>query len=141
MTPLASEADMHSSEPGSGVAFSLNGGLDACSEARRSVLAAALPASARDDVLLLVSELVTNAVRHAHVGPDRSLRVELKQWPGRLRVEVASPGDGFVHKPVPPSSDGTGGWGLFLVDQIAYRWGITDGTGGTCVWFELRSEA
>lgn len=100
-----------------------------------------MPASAREDVLLLVSELVTDAVRHAGVGPDRSVRVELKWWPRPVRVEVAHPGNGFEHDPEPPAPEATGGWGLLLVDRIADRWGMTNGTGGTSVWFELRSEA
>jgi hypothetical protein len=47
----------------------------------------------------------------------------------------------FEHPPAPPSPDAVGGWGLMLVDRIADRWGIANGTGGTCVWFELLSEA
>jgi two-component sensor histidine kinase len=123
------------------LAFSLNGGIEASSAAREAVLAGdgAVPAPVRDDILLLVTELVTNAVRHGGVGPDQSLRVELRRWPRRVRVEVAHPGSGFVHKPLPPSADAAGGWGLVLVDRIADRWGITNDAGGTCVWFELRS--
>jgi anti-sigma regulatory factor (Ser/Thr protein kinase) len=131
MTPLRS------------LAFSVNGGLGASAEARRAVLAGdgAVPASLREDILLLVSELVTNAVRHAGVGPDRSLRVELRRMAGRVRVEVAHRGDGFRHKPEPPPVEMNGGWGLVLVNQIADRWGIESSADGTCVWFELRSEA
>jgi hypothetical protein len=40
----------------------------------------ALPGSVRDDILLLVTEPVTNAVRHGGVGPDRSLDVALERW-------------------------------------------------------------
>ena len=131
MTPLRS------------LAFSVAGGLEAAADARSAVLAGdgAVPASAREDILLLVSELVTNAVRHAGVGPERSVRVKLRRWPRRVRVEVAHPGSGFHHKPMPPSLDAHGGWGLVLVDRIADRWGVTNGAGGTCVWFELRSAA
>ena len=55
---------------GQSFGFLLNGGLDAGGAARRAVIAAEaeLPA-VRDDVLLLVTELVTNAVRHAGVAP------------------------------------------------------------------------
>jgi two-component sensor histidine kinase len=129
--------------PPRSLAFSVNGGLEASSEARRAVLAGdgAVPTSAREDILLLVTELVTNAVRHAGVGPDRSLRVELRRAARWVRVEVAHPGNGFQHKPEPPSLDAGGGWGLVLLDRIADRWGITSWAGGTCVWFELRLEA
>ena len=141
MTRVAPDFDMPPGDPSRGLSFSVNGGVEACAEARRAVLAGdgAVPVSARDDILLLVSELVTNAVRHAGVGPDRSLRVKLNRWPRRVRVEVAHPGRGFDHPPVPPSPDMTGGWGLVLVDRIADCWGITSETGSTCVWFELPS--
>jgi two-component sensor histidine kinase len=89
----------------------------------------------------LLGELVTNAVRHAGVGPNQSLRVELRRLPRRVRVEVAHPGNGFRHKPPRPSFDADGGWGLVLVDRIADRWGIASRAGGTRVWFELRAEA
>ncbi len=119
----------------------VNGGVEACSDARRAVGAGngAVPASAREDILLLVSELVANAVRHAGVGPDRFLRVELKRWSRRVRVEVTHPGHEFELDSTPPSLDAGGGWGLILVDRIADRWGIVSGAGSTCVWFELRS--
>jgi len=141
MSRVASDVDPPRGDPIRGLAFSVNGGVHACSEARRAVLAGdgAVPASARDDILLLVSELVTNAVRHADVGPDRSLQIELRRWPDRVRVEVAHTGPGFEHEGVPPTLDATGGWGLVIVDRIADRWGITSRSGATRVWFELRS--
>jgi anti-sigma regulatory factor (Ser/Thr protein kinase) len=100
-----------------------------------------LPASVRQDVLLLVTELVTNAVRHAEVGPEQSLRVELQFPPRRVRVQVFDPGTGFTRTRAPSRGDESGGWRLFLVDRIAYRWGIRRTASGTCVWFEIRSEA
>jgi two-component sensor histidine kinase len=48
----------------------------------------AVPINVREDILLLVSELVTNAVRHAGVGPDRSLRVA-DRWGITSRAEAA----------------------------------------------------
>lgn len=143
MTRVASDSDMQPGDPSGGLAFSVNGGIGASSAARRAVLAGggAVPDAAREDILLLVTELVTNAVRHADVGPDRSLRVELTRWLQKVRVEVAHPGSGFEHNPEPPAPEATGGWGLVLVDRIADRWGITNGTRGTCVWFELGSRA
>jgi serine/threonine-protein kinase RsbW len=100
-----------------------------------------LPASVRDQVLLLVTELVTNAVRHAEIGPEQMLRVELRFLPDRVRVKVFDPGTGFTRTPAPSRGDESGGWGLFLVDQIADRWGVWRTTSGTCVWFEIRSDA
>jgi anti-sigma regulatory factor (Ser/Thr protein kinase) len=100
-----------------------------------------LPASVRGDVLLLVTELVSNAVRHAEVGPEQYLRVELRFSPRRVRVEVVDPGSGFTPAQGPSRGGESGGWGLFLVDRIAHRWGVRRTASGTCVWFEIRSVA
>ncbi|HEX6582967.1 MAG TPA: ATP-binding protein [Thermoleophilaceae bacterium] len=98
----------------------------------------ALPAPIRDDVILLVSELVTNAVRHAGAGPERPLHVQLLRGPRWVVVAVADQGPGFKWHPArPPGENESGGWGLFLVDQIADRWGVECTTSGSCVWFEI----
>jgi signal transduction histidine kinase len=125
--------------PGHRFAFELNGGLEAAAAARQAVVAGdgRLPGAVRDDVLLLVSELVTNAVRHAGVGPDGSLRVELWLWPQLVRVEVVDPGTDVTPARRRLSPDDPGGWGLGLVDRIAARWGIGRGPSFTRVWFEL----
>jgi anti-sigma regulatory factor (Ser/Thr protein kinase) len=124
-------------------AFRLNGGLDAGARARRAVVErdGALPPAVRQDVLLLVTELVTNAVRHAAVGPDRPVYVEVRRWRRRVRVEVADRGAGFAALPKPRRpSEGPGGWGLFLVERLADRWGADPASPGTCVWFEIDFE-
>jgi anti-sigma regulatory factor (Ser/Thr protein kinase) len=107
------------------------------------VLAAdgALPASVREDVLLLVTELVSNALRHGEVGPERYLRVELRFSPRRVQVGVIDPGTGFTRTLAPSRGDESGGWGLFLVDQIAHRWGVRRMASGNCVCFEITSAA
>jgi anti-sigma regulatory factor (Ser/Thr protein kinase) len=123
-------------------AFSVAGGIEAARVARRAVhgLDGAVPASARDDVLLLVTELVTNAVRHGGVGADRSVDVRFERSQHRVRVEVVEPGTDFA--PARPRvREAPGGWGLILVDRIADRWGVSSTSSGTCVWFELRVEA
>jgi hypothetical protein len=54
-----------------------------------------------------------------------------------VRVEVTDSGRGFSPPDAPmPRADGTGGWGLQLVDRVATSWGV-DVQGMTCVWFEL----
>jgi anti-sigma regulatory factor (Ser/Thr protein kinase) len=88
-----------------------------------------------EDVKLLVSELVTNAVRH----PARAGQIQVKLDLGRarVRVEVSDPGDGFRKPRVgTPPPDALGGRGLLIVDRIASRWGVTSGR-PTVVWFEL----
>ena len=85
------------------------------------------------DVRLLVSELVTNAVRHAG---GAVVRLVVALDGDVLRIEVHDPGHGFELKP--PSDDPlrASGWGLVLVDELADRWGI-DHHPRTRVWFEM----
>jgi anti-sigma regulatory factor (Ser/Thr protein kinase) len=84
------------------------------------------------DLLLLVSELVTNAVRHART---ERFEVRLAVGPDAVRLEVHDDGAGFEPR-IRPSQDGGGGYGLFIVDRIADRWGVArDGRGA--IWLEL----
>jgi serine/threonine-protein kinase RsbW len=123
-------------------AFELPGTPEAGWAARRALLArnGALPRPVRDDVRLLLTELVTNAVRHADAGPARLVRVELRQRRGAVRVAVCDEGPGFAPEATRSRPDETGGWGLVLVDRIADRWAVTRTATGTCVWFEIRYE-
>jgi anti-sigma regulatory factor (Ser/Thr protein kinase) len=85
------------------------------------------------DVRLLVSELVTNAVRHA--GGD-AVRLVVALVGGVLRIEVHDPGNGFELRPPPDDPLRASGWGLVLVEELADRWGI-DHNPRTRVWFEM----
>jgi anti-sigma regulatory factor (Ser/Thr protein kinase) len=116
----------------------LSGGVDAPGAARRAIAEndSTLSASEQDDLSLLVTELVTNAVRHGGAATDRPLQIDFRRRAGRIRVEVVDPGTDF-EPATPKSGDSSGGWGLFLVDQIAERWGVCPAPAGTCVWFEL----
>jgi anti-sigma regulatory factor (Ser/Thr protein kinase) len=82
---------------------------------------------------LLVSELVTNAVRHG----DGSEPVQVRaHWNAEVRVEVCDNGHGFTPTPRFGRLDEPGGFGLYLVGQLADRWGV-DTQDGTTVWFVL----
>jgi len=88
---------------------------------------------------LLVTELVSNSVRHADLAADDVITLEVTIRPSRVRAVVSDRGNGF-RQPVfagePPS--GTSGRGLFLVDALADRWGTGKAEGGeSAVWFEL----
>ena len=88
------------------------------------------------DVRLLVSELVTNSVQHAGVGPDDSIELVVSVDGELIRVEITDHGPGFE----PPEDSGDTerdrGWGLFFVSQLASRWGVEQGDPGH-VWFEI----
>ena len=114
----------------------------AAAAARRGLLEGngMLPPAIRDDVLLLVSELVTNAVRHAGAGPERPVQVQLLHGPCCVVVAVTDEGPGFTLRPNPSPGSESGGWGLFLVDQIADRWGVEYTTSGSRVWFKIEYE-
>ena len=101
----------------------------------------AIPATVQDDVLLLVSELVSNAVQHAGAGPERPLRLQLLRGARWLVVTVSDEGPGFTWHPNAKRRNESGGWGLFLVDQIADCWGVECTASGARVWFELAYEA
>jgi anti-sigma regulatory factor (Ser/Thr protein kinase) len=119
--------------------FRLTGGPGAPAAARRALVELAARAQApRAELTLLVSELVTNSVRHAAVGPDGSLDLLVGvSDDGVLRVEVSDDGHGFQPASVGPNRDLTSGWGLYLVDALADRWGVARGKPAR-VWFELR---
>ena len=92
------------------------------------------------DIRLLVSELVTNSVRHAQLGPEDSIRLTVAFDEQQVRVEVADGGPGFdppVEDP-PPEQAPDSGWGIFFVKQLADRWGVDREAG--CVWFEIERE-
>ncbi|MET7674655.1 ATP-binding protein [Streptomyces seoulensis] len=89
-----------------------------------------------DDSLLIVSELVANAVRHARRG---SIRVMVERLtPHTIRVAVAdfSPDR---PEPSPPMADAEDGRGLFLVMTLAMNWGTDERRWGKVVWAELEA--
>jgi anti-sigma regulatory factor (Ser/Thr protein kinase) len=89
------------------------------------------------DLRLLVSEVVTNAVRHAGQERSDTIFVDIADASGgRVRVEVSDGGKGFTPKQRDPDLERPGGWGLYLVEELADRWGVETG-GRTLVWFEL----
>lgn len=105
-------------------------------------LAPYLDASVVENAELLVSELVTNSVRHAGLPEEASIEFSVRASAEVLMVEVADAGLGFDHTSAvrPRGAAGRGeqsGWGLFLVDRIADRWGAVQADGETRVWFEL----
>ncbi|MEO8476899.1 MAG: ATP-binding protein [Actinomycetota bacterium] len=96
-----------------------------------------LPLSVRQDLELLVSEVVTNAVRHARVPVDDPIDMTVLVEDDRIRAEIADPGPGFEPTAAAPTIFQAHGWGLFLVGQLSSRWGVDRASRGTTVWFEI----
>ena len=114
----------------------LAGGPDAAALARRALarLEDDLDQDTVDVIRLLVTELVTNSVRHARAqAVDMRVHVTREQ----VRLEVTDRGPGFEFEERTAGQDPEGGWGLYLVDRLADRWGLDTGAGASRVWAEL----
>ena len=108
---------------------------DARSYVATVVATAGSPVS--DDLLLVTSELVTNAVRHG----EGEVEVRVEVGPGTVRLEVLDEGHVVVQEPpgIMPVT-GPGGWGLQLVRAVSQAWGSGfDPHGRTLVWAEVAS--
>jgi anti-sigma regulatory factor (Ser/Thr protein kinase) len=115
----------------------LDGGPTAPSVARQSLdqLEGDLAPDCLDDLNLVVSELVTNAVTHSGLRDSGAITLIIRSLPGsRLRIEVINKGAGFPDTPTAPSVGH--GRGLAIVQILADRWGI-ESDGQTRVWAEL----
>jgi anti-sigma regulatory factor (Ser/Thr protein kinase) len=112
---------------------------ESVARARAEVLDAVAPSLAEAQVetlRLLVSEVVTNAVRHgAH---DEPVEVHVS-WDSEVRIDVIDHVDGFTPAPRAGSFDEPGGFGLFLIGRLADRWGVETNS-STRVWFVLRRD-
>lgn len=87
-------------------------------------------------LVLLVSELVSNAVLHSRGPADAPILLTAGMTADAVRVTVTDAGEGFVPQPRKPGLSQRG-YGLYLVDKAARRWGVDHVAGGTRVWFEL----
>ena len=118
--------------------LSLPGGPAAPSTARRALVVALggrLSERAESDALIVLSELVTNAIRHGGAPDERNeVAVHAALRDSVLRLEVTDPGPGFEPGGHGPRPDG--GYGLHLLDRLATSWGVTGGDPVT-VWAEL----
>ena len=89
----------------------------------------------RPDLELVMTEITTNAVRHGSQGGALTLAATPK--PEFLCVQVTDDGEGFVPHPGAMTSDENGGFGLFIVERLTRRWGMTRENRRTRVWFEF----
>lgn len=119
------------------VHISLDRSAGAARVARDAALAfrSVLPERRVEDLCLVLSELVTNAVVH---GEGDTIDLRLQAAGSVVSGEVVDQGDGF-EPPPPPTLDGPGGRGLAIVGALTRTWGIERGS--THVWFELDGTA
>ena len=127
---------------GAGISVELEPSATAAAEARAALalLEHRSDAEVLDDIRLLVSELVTNSVRHSGTTPGASVRLTVASRGPSVRVEVIDAGRGFEPRPRSKPRDDPGGWGLHLVERIADRWGVNNARGAR-VWFEIDAPA
>ena len=120
-----------------GLSMSLGSGPGAAAEARHAIakLRADLDPPLMETLRLLVTELVTNSVRHT-AADSVTLKVAIGK--SAVLTEVVDTGPGFDPQRVNQSGDENTGWGLFLVQRLAHRWGVKHDGPSKRVWFELR---
>lgn len=114
-----------------------DGAVRLARQVTRDVLARWRLADLEDTAVLLVSELVTNAVRHARHTHAIALDLEIGDtW---LRIEVQDADPRWPHRRTPGRFDESG-FGLVLVDGLAANWGVRETATGKAVWAELDTQ-
>ncbi|MBA2442699.1 MAG: ATP-binding protein [Rubrobacter sp.] len=109
-------------------------------EARRLLLEVedCMVPAAFESLQLVVSELVTNVIRHSRLGKEAWIGVRVTVSEAAVRGEISEPTGGFevpqVSAPAPDRAPG--GWGLYLVDRSVDRWGVVREESSR-VWFEI----
>ena len=119
-----------------GLTMRIAGGPDAAARARLAItnLRGDIDPPLRDTLRLLVTELVANSVRHARAD---ALTLRVVVGPRAVLTEVTDSGPGFDPASTGAPRDDHSGYGLFLVERLADRWGVARGGRSTRVWFEL----
>jgi len=96
-----------------------------------------VPTMVVDEAEIVVSELVSNAIRHARPLSDGNLRVHWKVKAGVVEVEVTDGGSESSPRPAPRTIWAPSGRGLRIVRSLAHEWGVTEDRNGTTVWASL----
>jgi serine/threonine-protein kinase RsbW len=96
-----------------------------------------VPGGVIDEAEIVVSELVSNAIRHARPLADGNLRVHWKVKAGVVEVEVTDGGSDTTPRPAPRTIWAPSGRGLRIVRSLAHEWGVTEDRNGSTVWASL----
>jgi anti-sigma regulatory factor (Ser/Thr protein kinase) len=115
------------------VVVALKAQPEAAGAARRLLVREGLDADLDHTVTLLVSEVVTNAIRHANMGSAERIVLAARLTDEWARIEVRDTGPGFD----PDVRHNVQGFGLRMLDMLAARWGVDHDDQGTRVWFEI----
>jgi anti-sigma regulatory factor (Ser/Thr protein kinase) len=99
------------------------------------LLAVGIDGSLGQTIVLLVSEVVSNAVRHSAAPEEAAIALEARITERSVRIAVTDAGEGFTPRQRDPERLGEG-YGLYLLEKASSRWGVAR-DGGTTVWFEV----
>jgi len=91
----------------------------------------------REDALLVLSELVSNAVKHAAPLPSGQIRVCWEVQDDLLHIEITDGGAGTRPQASVVEMSAAGGRGLDIVRTVSTQWGVTEGDGSVTVWAEV----
>ena len=133
--PLPDDAKLAALPPPSlDLSRRMRAGLAAPSQAREAVVTLPVIETTRAKLALLVSELVTNAIRHAGLGAGDPIDLHVMSRDSHVRIAVHDGGPGF--DPGKPNGHGApnGGFGLALVAALSEEWGVERRNGGCTVW-------
>jgi anti-sigma regulatory factor (Ser/Thr protein kinase) len=119
-----------------GMTLRLQGSRDAAAHARQALtrLRSDIDSPLMETLRLLVTELVTNSVTHAQAD---SVILKVLVANKAVWTEVTDEGSGFDPGDGNWKGEEHPGWGLFLVERLANRWGVNHEGRSTKVWFEL----
>ncbi|MGH3326313.1 MAG: ATP-binding protein [Streptomycetales bacterium] len=90
-----------------------------------------------DDAVLVISELLSNALKHARPLESGKVRAAWNVRNGTLEVEVTDGGGPTYPRTPAPSVSGLGGRGLSIVASLSSDWGVREGEGEITVWAAL----
>ncbi len=101
------------------------------------LIAAGIYDSAVCDIAVVISELLSNALRHAAPLPGSKIRIAWRIDADTVRVSVSDGGGQTAPELGEPTQAATGGRGLRIVEKLSRRWGASAGDEGTTVWAEV----
>jgi two-component sensor histidine kinase len=108
---------------------------EAAAEARQAVDRLPLASATRETLSLVVTELVSNSIRHGDLGADSTIDLLATPGEGVVHVEVRDGGPGFA-----PSGTGSGaahGYGFSIVSALSEAWGVDCEGAGCTVWCDI----